>query len=159
MKAKYYYILISLSLVFLTSCQRGGGLTDADRSRIKQEVLEVQHQMIRATENRNVEAMFSYILDNEGVIIQNGLFHKSHQDALNYTKTGLANIAKLEYQFDPEVIEVLSPDKVLLKASGMSTAQTSDGREFKTPFCETAVYTLTPDGWKILHAHQSTPVR
>ncbi len=159
MKTKYCCVLMSLSLVFLSSCLPSQKLTDTDRSRIKQEVLEVQHQMIRATENRDVEAMFSYILDNEGVIIQNGLFHHSRQHAFNYTKNGLVNIAKLEYQFDPEVIEVLSPDKVLLKASGMSTAQTNDGREFTTPFCETAIFTLTPDGWKILHAHQSTPVR
>ena len=156
---KYCCVLMSLSLVFLTSCQSSRELTDMDRSRIKRQVLDVQQQIIQAAENTDPETMFSHILDNEGVIMQNGLFHKSHRDALDYSKERFVGVKELEYQFDHEIVEVLSPDKVLLKASGTSIVQTNNGREFKTPFCQTAVYTLTPDGWKILHAHQSTPVR
>ena len=156
---KYCCVLMSLSLVFLTSCQCGPELTDTDRSQIKRQVLDVQQQIIQAAENTDAEAMFSHILDNEGVILQNGQFRGNRQAALDATKDGFAGIAKLNYQFDRQIVDVLSPDKVLLKASGTSIVQTNNGREFKTPFCQTAVYTLTPDGWKILHAHQSTPVR
>jgi ketosteroid isomerase-like protein len=153
-------ILLSLCMVFFSaSCRTCRDLTNADRVRIEQEVLSVHRQIVDAAEAADAEAMFSHILDNDGVIVQNGLFHRSREDALDYTKTGFGNIEKLDYQFDDEVVEILSWDKVLLKASGTSTAVTNDGRQFTTPFCQTAIYTLTPAGWKLLHAHHSTPTR
>lgn len=157
MKVRYFCFLIIL--LFMTSCQSDQKMTEADRSRIQQQVLSVHRQVIEAAEKADAETMFSYILDNEGVILQNGLFHKSRRDALNYTKAGFGGIAKIDYQFDRELVEVLSPDKALLKGSGTSTVLTNNGTEFQTVFCETAVYTLTPDGWKLLHAHHSTPRR
>jgi uncharacterized protein (TIGR02246 family) len=146
-------------LVFLSSCQPKGELTDADRSRIEQEILSIHQKITDAAQKADAEAMFAHILDNEGVIVQNGLFHKSRQAALDYTKAGFGGIDKIDYQFDREIVEVLSPDKALLKGSGTSTVLTNSGAEFTTSFCETAVYTLTPDGWKLLHAHHSTPAR
>lgn len=146
-------------VLFLASCRTCRELTNADRSRIEQEVLSVHRQIIAAAEAADADAMFSHILDNEGIIVQNGMFYQSRQDALNYMKAGFGSIEKLEYQFDDEVVEILSWDKVLLKASGTSTVRLTDGREFTTPFSETTVFTLTGDGWKILHAHHSTPAR
>ncbi len=159
MKTEYLCVLIRLSLVFLTSCQCGRELTDTDRSQIEQEVLAAHRQIIHAAQETDPETMFSHILDSEGVIMQNGLFHKSRQAALDYAKERFVGAKKLEYQFDHEIVEVLSADKALLKASGTSKLLTNDGREFNTPFCETVVFTKTLNGWKILQAHQSTPVR
>lgn len=159
MKIEYLCILISLPLVLIASCTPCQKLTDADRSQIEQQILSLHQQIIEAAEKADAEMMFSHILDNEGVILQNGLFHESRQDALNYTEAGFGGIAKIDYQFDHQIVEVLSPDKALLKGSGTSIVQTNNGREFRTGFCETAVYTLTPDGWKLLHAHHSTPAR
>ena len=156
---KYCCVLMSLSLVFLTSCQSSRELTDTDRSQIEQEVLQAHRQLIGAAEAADPEAMFTYILDSEGVIMQNGLFHKNHHDAFIHAKERFLGVKELQYQFDHEIVEVLSPDKALLKASGTSKLLTNDGREFNTPFCETVIFTKTPNGWKILQAHQSTPVR
>ena len=158
MKAKSLYALIGVSLV-LTTAWGLCALTDNDRDTIKQEVLAVHRQVVEAAQTGDVETMFSYILDNEGVILQNGLFQKSRQAALDFTQKGFVGVKELDYHFDHEVVDVLSPDKALLKASGTTTMLTDDGRKFTSPFCETIVFTKTPDGWKILHAHQSVPVR
>jgi ketosteroid isomerase-like protein len=152
-------MLLSLSLVFLSSCQPCRESTDGERVQIESQVFAAHRQVIAAAEALNADAMFSHILDNEGVILQNGLFHHGRQSALNDTKTGFNGIDTLKYQFDEEVIEVLAWDKALLKAAGTSTVRLTDGREFTTPFAETVIFTKTPDGWKILHAHQSVPVR
>lgn len=158
MKAKPLYALLGVSLV-LTTAWGLCALTDNDRDTIKQEVLRVHRQVVEAAQTGDAETMFSYILDNEGVILQNGIFQKNRQTALDFTKEGFVGVKKLDYHFDHEVVDVLSPDKALLKASGTSTMQTDDGRQFSSPFCETVIFTKTPDGWKILHAHQSVPVR
>ena len=159
MKTGHLCVLISLSLVFLASCQYSQKWTEADGSRIEQEVLDAHRQMVQAAEAADPEAMFTYILDSEGVIMQNGLFHKNHHDAFIHAKERFLGVKELQYQFDHEIVEVLSLDKALLKASGTSKLLTNDGREFNTPFCETVIFTKTPNGWKILQAHQSTPVR
>lgn len=153
-----HVMLLSVSLVFLSSC-RPCETTDGERVHIESQVFAAHRQVVAAAEALDADAMFSHILDNEGVILQNGLFHPGRQSALNNTKNGFNGIESLKYRFDAEVIEVLSPDKALLKAAGTSTVRLSDGREFTTPFAETILFTKTPDGWKILHAHQSTPAR
>ena len=159
MNAKIACITLCLPLLLIPSCQPAGKLTETDHQRIKRQVLAVHRQIIAAAEAVDADTMFSYILDNEGIILQNGRFYTNRQAALNTTAEGFTGVAKLDYQFDHETIEVLSPDKVLLKAAGTSTLITDDGREFSSRFCETVVFSLTPDGWKILHAHQSTPAR
>ena len=159
MKRNYLYGLICLSLVFLTSCQSDQALSDSELSAIQQQVLQTHRKTVQATETAGPKALFAYVLDNEGVIIQNGRFHKNRQDALSDTEQGFEGIEMIEYTFDHEVVEVLSPDKALLKASGTVTVQANNGREFRTPFSQTVVFTQTPDGWKILHAHHSTPAR
>ena len=159
MKRNYHYGLICLSLVFLTSCQSNQALSDSELSAIQHQVLQTHRKTVQVTETVGPKALFAYVLDNEGVIIQNGQFYKNRQDALSDTERGFEGVKTIEYTFDHEVVEVLSPDKALLKASGTATIQTNNGREFRTPLSQTVVFTQTPDGWKILHAHHSTPTR
>jgi hypothetical protein len=50
-------------------------------------------------------------------------------------------------------------EEAVLAAEGESTATTTAGQAFTTPFAQTVVFVLRDGAWKAIHAHQSAPRR
>ena len=85
------HLLLIASLLFLSSCLPCYELTDGERAQIKSQVYAVHRQIVADAEALDVDAMFSHILDNEGVILQifsaqlDMLSHTDHTDVYNLT--------------------------------------------------------------------------
>ena len=58
----------------------------------------------------------------------------TRQEALERVKGNLRGVSRLEYRWKRRYVTVLARDLALLTAEGESTATTSDGRTFTTPF-------------------------
>jgi len=138
----------------------GGGLsaTRAETKSIEDAVLEVSAQMTLAGEAVDADRLFSFMLDTDkGSVIQNGVVMVTRQEALERVRSNLRGISRIQYRWKKQYVKVLSPEVAVLTAEGESTATTTAGDTFTTPFAQTVVFVLEAGSWKAIHAHQSSP--
>jgi uncharacterized protein (TIGR02246 family) len=125
---------------------------------VEEAVLAASAEMERAAEAVDAERLFTFMLDTDkGLVIQNGVFLATREEALHQVKSNLRGISKIEYRWKRQHVTVLSTDVALLTAVGESIATTTEGRVFATPFAQTVVFVMREGHWKALHAHQSSP--
>jgi uncharacterized protein (TIGR02246 family) len=152
-------ILVLLG-IFL-SAATGGGLSTqrADTKSIEDAVLAVSAEMTRAGEAADADRLFSYMLETDkGSVIQNGVFLATRQEALERVRINLSRASRIQYRWKRQYVTVLSPEVAVLTAEGESTATTTAGDTFTTPLAQTVVFVLKAGSWKVIHAHQSTPL-
>jgi uncharacterized protein (TIGR02246 family) len=147
-------------LGLLLGAAAGGGLfaTRAETKSIEDAVLEVSAQMTLAGEAVDADRLFSFMLDTDnGSVIQNGVVMVTRQEALERVRSNLRGISRIQYRWKKQYVKVLSPEVAVLTAEGESTATTTAGDTFTTPFAQTVVFVLEAGSWKAIHAHQSSP--
>jgi uncharacterized protein (TIGR02246 family) len=143
------------------SVAAGGGVSTqrADTKSVKDAVLAVSAEMTKAGEAADADRLFSYMLETDkGSVIQNGVFLATRQEALERVRNNLRGISRIQYRWKRQYVTVLSPEVAVLTAEGESTATTTAGDTFTTPFAQTVVFVLRAGNWKVIHAHQSTPL-
>jgi uncharacterized protein (TIGR02246 family) len=157
-------LLISITLLLIACpaarANAGAALSSTDTTTIIKAVLNVHAKMTEAANGPDAEKMFEFILDaGPGTIIQNGVFMKSRQDALEAVKRGMQGVARVERSYDQTRVSVLAHDAALLTAEGNTTVTLDDGRIISSPFALTEVFVLRDGKWKVLHGHHSVPPR
>ena len=151
-------IVASSALAFARPAEKP--LTEPERTAIEKAVLEVSAQMSAAGEAMDAEKLFAYVLENDkGALVQNGKVLRTRPEALALVRANLRGLQSVRYEWRSQHVTVLSRTLALLVAEGQSSATTQDGRSFTTPIAQSLLLTLTKDGWRVLHAHQSAPVR
>ncbi len=144
----------------LVSIAAGGAAsaTCADTKSVEDAVLAVSAEMTKAGEAVDVDRLFSYMLETDkGSVIQNGVVMATRQEALEQVRSNLRGISRIQYHWKRQYVTVLSPEVAVLTSEGESTATTTTGDTFTTPFAQTVVFVLKANGWKAIHAHQSSP--
>jgi uncharacterized protein (TIGR02246 family) len=132
----------------------------ADTKSIEEAVLAVSAEMTRAGEAVDADRLFGFMLDTDKVsVIQNGVVMTTRQEALEQVRANLRGIAAVKYDWKRQYVTVLSPEVAVLAAEGQSTATTTAGQTFTTPFAQTVVFVLRDGAWRAIHAHQSAPRR
>jgi hypothetical protein len=133
-------------------------MTQSEREAIEISVLAISDKMTEAGEARDVERLFSFMLDTEkGSVIQNGRILLTRPEARNQVKATMGGIRSIRYIWKQRHVTVVSPTVALLVAEGESAVTTEQGQQFTAPFAQTVVFVLTDGSWKALHAHHSAP--
>jgi uncharacterized protein (TIGR02246 family) len=144
----------------LLSAAAGGGVSaaPAETKSIEDAVLAVSAQMTKAGEAVDPDRLFTFLLENDkGSVVQNGVVMVTRREALERVRSNLRGISKIQYRWKNQYVKVLSPEVAVLTAEGESTATTTAGDTFTTPFAQTVVFVLEAGSWKAVHAHQSSP--
>ena len=127
---------------------------------IERAVLAANAQVTQAAEARNLDRLFSFMLDTgKGSIVQNGVLSLTPQDAKAKLAPGFGAPVKVAYRWKQQLVTVLSPTSALLVSEGDTAISTPNAEPVIVPFVQTAVWVLRDGSWKILHAHQSSPPR
>jgi hypothetical protein len=127
---------------------------------IEKAIIETHAKLKLAGEQRNVEALYDYVLEmDKGVIIENGQLRRTRQDAVRSTRQGMQGLKDLAYTYTQTYVTVLSPTVALWVGEGTASATLEDGRQVSAPFAETIVFVQNEAEWKVVHAHRSTPNR
>ena len=137
---------------------QGAGLTASGRAAIEKAVLEVNAQMTRAAEDRDIDRLFSFLLANDrGSIIQSGRLMRTREEALATVKRSFEGVAAIKYRWNSQFVTVISPTTALLVCDGESEVRTAQDppATIVTPFAQTVLFVLTDGKWKALHAHNS----
>jgi hypothetical protein len=137
-------------------------LTPSARAAIEKAVLEVNAQMTRAAEDRDIDRLFSFMLPTErGSIALNGILFATREEALAAIKGNSRSGATVKYRWKKLLVTVVSPTTALLAAEGEVEIRTSpDGPPAAVaPFAQSVLFVLTDGQWKALHAHQSAVPR
>jgi hypothetical protein len=152
-------------ILFTTLCAAGlsspqeTGLTAASRETIEKAILEVNSQMTRAAEDRDIDRLFSFMLPNErGSIIQSGKLYAEREEAHATVKRNFQGVAGVKYHWKRQMVTVISPTIALLVCDGDAEIRTAQDppSTIVTPFAQSVLFVLTDGRWKALHAHQST---
>ena len=150
-------VLVVLGIL-LSAAEGGPSDTRADTKSVEDAVWAVSAEMTRAGEAVDADRLFSHMLETDkGSVIQNGVVLATRQEALERVRSNLRGISKIQYHWKRQYVTVLSPEVAVLTAEGDSTATTTAGNTFTTPFAQTVVFVLRAGGWKVIHAHQSSP--
>lgn len=127
---------------------------------IEQAIVDVQAKMQQAAQQRDVDALYAYVLEmDKGVIIEDGRIRWTRQEALSSTRQGLQGLKDLSYVYSQKRITVISPTMALWVGEGTSSATLQDGRQISVPFAESILFVQKEEQWKVLHAHRSVPNR
>jgi len=135
------------------------GLTASAVEKIEKAVLDVNAQMTRAAEDRDIDRLFSFMLPNErGSIIQSGKLFPAREEAHATVKRNFQGVADVRYHWKRRLVTVISPTTALLVCDGEAEIRTTQEppSTFITPFAQTVLFVLSDGKWKALHAHQST---
>ena len=138
------------------------GLSASGRAAIEKAVLEVNAQMTRAAEDRDIDRLFSFMLATDrGSIIQSGNLFLTREEALATVKRNFQGVAAIKYRWKRQLVTVISPTTALLVCDGESEIRTAQDTPatFVTPFAQTVLFVLTDGKWKALHAHNSAVPR
>jgi mannose/cellobiose epimerase-like protein (N-acyl-D-glucosamine 2-epimerase family) len=129
---------------------------------IEKAVLEVNAQMTRAAEDRDIDRLFSFMLPTDrGSIIQSGNLFQTREEALATVKRNFQGVAAIKYRWKRQLVTVISATTALLVCDGESEVRTAQDppATFVTPFAQSVLFVLTDGKWKALHAHMSTVPR
>jgi hypothetical protein len=138
------------------------GLTITARTAIEKAVLEVNAQMTRAAEDRDIDRLFSFMLPNDrGSISQSGNLFPTREEAHAIVTRNFQGVAAVHYRWKRQLVTVISPTAALLVCDGESEVRTAQEppATFVTPFAQTVLFVLTDGKWKALHAHYSAVPR
>jgi hypothetical protein len=136
------------------------GLTESARATIERAVLEVNAEMTRAAEDRDIDRLFSFMLPNErGSVIQSGKLFPAREEAQATVKRNFQGVADIKYRWKRQMVTVISRTIALLVCDGDAEIRTTQESTFVTPFAQTVLFVLIDGKWKALHAHQSTVPR
>jgi uncharacterized protein (TIGR02246 family) len=134
------------------------GATRDETKSIEEAVLAANAEMTQAAEALDADRLFAYMLETDkGSVVLNGLVMATRQEALERVRSSLRGVGRIQYRWKRQSVTVLSPEIALLTAEGESTATTTTGDVFTTPFAQTVVFVMRAGRWKAIHAHQSSP--
>jgi hypothetical protein len=152
-------VIASLVLLLMWPEQHTASPVPAsEREAIEKSVLEISDGMTKAGEARDIDRLFTFMLENDkGSIVQNGRIFLTRSEALQVTKQNTSFVSFIRYTWKQRHVTVVSPTVALLVAEGESAVTTAQGRSYTAPFAQTIVFVLTDGNWKALHAHQSSP--
>jgi hypothetical protein len=153
---------VTLFISALSAGSPEGGLTASARAAIEKSVLDVNAQMTRAAEDRDIDRLFSFMLANDrGAVIQSGNLFETREDALAIVKRNFQGVATIRYRWKRQLVTVISPTVALLVCDGESEIRTvqEPPSTFVTPFAQSVLFVLTDGKWKALHAHNSAVPR
>jgi ketosteroid isomerase-like protein len=160
MNYKLKVVLVFFCVSVVLAIQDNPSLVSPEQQKaIKQEIMKVHAEMVKAAENSDADGLYSHVIDGcKGVIIQDGRIMMTRQESLNATKQGLAGLKDISYKFNRKNITVISPTTAIWVADGTTSVTIiEDGRRLDFAFAETIVFTLKDSQWKVFHAHRSVP--
>jgi ketosteroid isomerase-like protein len=153
-------LLICIPVLCTTQNNTKGRIPVDQQQAIESAILDVHAKMKQAAEQRDVEALYKYVLEmDKGVIIEDGRIRWTRQEALNSTRQGLQGLKDLSYTYTQKYVTVISPTVALWVGKGTSSATLEDGRQISVPFAESIVFVQKNGQWKVFHAHRSFPNR
>lgn len=147
--------LLTLPAIILAGC---AALPSGNLSSQIASIEKVHAQVVAAAEKRDADGMYAYILNGEGVIIENGAVRESRQEALDATNAGFQRVQSIKYQYDHHRVTILSRHAAIWIGNGTTNAVLDDGRQVAAPFAESAVFVRQDGKWMIRHAHFSRPL-
>lgn len=156
---KVILLLACIPLIGTTQCNRKE-ISVKQQQAIESAIFDVQAKMKEAAEQRDVDALYNYVLEmDKGVIIEDGRIRWNRQEALNSTRQGLQGLKELSYTYSEKHVTVISPMVALWVGEGTSSATLQDGRQLTVPFAESIVFVQKDGQWRVFHAHRSVPNR
>jgi len=153
---KYVCTFLSIILLVAVSCQQETELTDELKATIEKEV-EAQHDKLANAirqldidlQTPNISKEFiSHISGSRGITY-------GYDACIDSFKNSFANRTRHQSQVLDQKITVLSSDLVLLTSESIWENWFKDGRYRKSNGKATYLYKKEPDGWKVIHTHES----
>lgn len=134
-----------------------GAVSDADRNAVEAGVRQATRDFVEAAKRLDTERVYSFFSSSPGfAVADNGTFITSrdrfHEALAGYYKS----FRSQEIQVEDTRIAALGPDKAVETLSGtFAPVDNSGNKAAPRTFNWTLVWVREPDGWKILHGHQS----
>ena len=158
MKMKFTLILLTmiLGLVFMDSCKTPlKSNDDKDKSAITDTINRMMAVVTRSANQLNADSVFKFLTNDS-----NSLYMS---DGLPYTYSTLVPAFKNMYgtiksqQIEPVITDVKIPCKDVAVWIGYMKSHiiTKTDQVFEDYLCETWIWQRKPEGWKVIHYHES----
>ena len=118
-------------------------------------MLAANQAMTEAGNNRDLDALFEFVLDGADPIVQDGVLFATKQEARQVVEQGFQGVSRVERSFDHTTVMVLSTAAAMLTASGETKVALDDGRAFSGPFAVTLLFVRQGQEWRVRHGHYS----
>jgi uncharacterized protein (TIGR02246 family) len=149
--------LVGFALVLLAACQPTSvDLTEDQRLALVDTILQVQIDLVAAAEAVDAEAVLSFFAPDVGLVMDGRVVGYASLSQL--LRQSYGQMGRQTVEWHPAEVSVLSPDAVALTLGGVVTVIGMEGDTVSSgPVAWTEVFVRRNGGWKLLHAHQSTP--
>jgi len=156
MKKFIPFLIVFCLLCGLKEPSYGQSLSSQSITLIKNEVDSVFHSAIKAAENLDYDQISKGVSDkyNAGFIL-NGSYYTTYSSMISVLTSNLQAGAKQKIAIQNEKISVLTPNIVLLTATGNAKVDLNTGQSFTSTFFWSFVYEKINGQWKVVQSHQS----
>ncbi len=155
MKLSYRIFLVFL-VVLLLGCQKQQTLTEVEKEAIRKEVKNRFNDLIFAINQRDAVAWSKYYSNDDFVsAIVSTDYYASRTVFVDSITTFFSK--RERRHVEPLEIRVceLAPDLALLTSEEKAEMLTGSGKHIKAKHVFTMVWKKEPNGWKIVHSHES----
>lgn len=150
------FFLITLLFPGMYHKSNAQPLSGKQETAIKSQVNTLFREMISYAEKLNYDKLGEGVDDryHAGFLVA-GNYYTDYDSLIVVLKPGLKGLKKQRIEINSQKITVLSDHTALLTATGISTAELTDGRTFDTKFLWSFVYEKFDGDWKVIQSHQS----
>lgn len=158
-KISFRFLILTLTLpLFLSNTYAKEKLTEAEKSKIVAEINTLFEKSLKAGESLDINEITENVNDTlRAGFIDNGIYFNSFMERMSGFKNAIKGIDSQEMEIVNKKITILSPNAVLLAASGNYKVKVYDGRIIEGKFAWSLVYSKINNEWKIVHTHMSNP--
>ena len=152
-------LIFTLSLpLFLSNTYAQEELTETKKSKIIAEINSLFEKSLKAGERLDINGITENVNDTlKAGFIDNGMYLNSFDEVMSRFTNATKGIDSQEMAIVNKKITILSPNAVLLTASGNYKVKVPDGRILEGTFAWSFVYSKINNNWKIVHSHMSNP--
>jgi uncharacterized protein (TIGR02246 family) len=132
-------------------------LSDADRAAVESSVRQAVNDFVDAAEHVDTERVFNFFSRNPGFAVADDGTYMGSRDQFHDAVAGFyKSLRSQDVQMRDMRIVALAPDKAVATGAGTVVRTDSAGNKAAPrTFSWTFVWVREPDGWKILHGHES----
>lgn len=134
-----------------------GALSDADRAAVESSVRQATSDFVDAAERVDTERVFNFFSRNPGFAVADDGTYLTSRDQFHDAIAGFyKGLRSQDVQMRDMRIVALGPDKAVATGAGTVVRTDSAGNKAAPrTFTWTFLWVREPEGWKILHGHES----
>ena len=151
-----FFTCLLFGAMLFNSCQAPPKvLTENDKKAISDTIQSLSSAIMVFASERNVDSAFKYLSQDSNALFFTGGMHYTYSGLVSMFRIAYGKLNVQGFAVIHSQVEVLSSDVAVWTAYCKGKSLSTDGKRTEMFLCETWIWNRKPEGWKVVHYHES----